>query len=137
MPGPSWLTVHSQVTLSGALAAEQRHDMPPRRDERRWRDVPVTPRVPGGVHLMPEADDDRMAEVPDAVGIGAQVDVVVAGWRSAETDAWVGSICTKGMAPCAWTRSANDAREGLRPAAVIADHVRLLSRRLGEVRDRP
>jgi hypothetical protein len=25
---------------------------------------------------VPEADDDRMAEVPDAVGIGAQVDVV-------------------------------------------------------------
>ena len=62
----------------GAQGAEERDDVPPGVHERSWRGVAVAPRVPGGVHLVAEADDHGAAEVPDALGIRTQVTVVAA-----------------------------------------------------------
>src|ERR1035438_6358548 len=59
--------------IADALIAEKRHDVPPGGYEGRGRQVPIAPRIPGGIHLMPETDDNRVAEVADAAGEGAQV----------------------------------------------------------------
>jgi hypothetical protein len=110
--------------------------MPPGGDEHHRPDVPVTPRVPGGVHLVAEADDDRVAEVPHAVGVGPQIEVVLPGGDLG--DERVGGVDlherdrTVGVDPLR-ERSV----ERLRPAAVVADQVRLLPRHLGELRDGP
>ena len=107
-----------------ALAAEQRHDVPPRRHERRRRDMAVAPRVPVSVHLMPEADDHRMAEVPDTVGKRAQVAVVTA--RRDRGDRGVGRIHLQDRdGPVPADRLRERSREGLTPAAVVPDKVRV------------
>src|SRR6266516_301086 len=109
--------------------------MPPRRHERQRRDVPVAPRVPGAVHLVPEADDDRVAEIPDTVRIRAQVVVVVTcgdrrngGVGGIDLHEWDNAVAADHLCE-RWL-------EGLRPAAVVADKVRLGACRLCEVRDR-
>ena len=119
----------------GALTAEQRHDVPPSRHERRGRNVPVTPRVPVGVHLVPEADHHRVAEIADAVGKRAQVAVVAA--RGDQRDRGERRIYLhdRGRAMLA-DRLGERRLEGFPPAAVIPDEVRLPADRPGEVRDR-
>src|SRR6266571_523687 len=121
--------------ILGTFVTEQRHDVLPGRDERRCGDVPIAPRVPGGVHLVPEADDDRVAEVPHAVGIGAHVAVVVTGgdrrYRGeggVDLHEWDDPV---GADPLR-----ERCRERLRPAAEVPDEVRLGVCRLREFRDR-
>ena len=76
---------------------------------------------------MPEADDDRMAEVPDAVGIRAQVDVVGAvGDRRDRREGGVDLHERDGAVRVGLLGERR--REGLCPAAVVADEVRLLAR---------
>src|ERR1700694_4215720 len=97
--------------------------------------MPVAPRVPGGVHLVPEADDNRVAEIPDAVRIGAQVFVVVARGDSRDrSEGWIDLNVRDDAMTADQPRVGSI--EGLSPAAVIAKQVRLPPSRPREVRDR-
>ncbi len=61
--------------------------MAPGGDKRGRTGVGVTPGIPVAVHLMSEADDDRMAVVPDRLGVCLQVAVVVSVGDLGEVDA--------------------------------------------------
>src|SRR5262245_5672710 len=100
--------------------------MPPRRYKRRRRDVPIAPRIPVAVHLMPEADDNRVAKVTDAAGIATEVNVV--GTGGDRRDRRVGGVDLHvGNNAVSVDSSRERGREWLRPATVIAGQVRLLA----------
>ena len=117
------------------LGAEQRHHVPPRGHERRGWSLAVAPGVPGGVHLVAEPDDHRLAEAPDAVGVRAQVAVVVT--RGDLGDREVGGIdLHHGDRSVRVHRLRERGLERLLPATVVPDQVRRPARRLGELRHR-
>ena len=83
---------------------------------------------------MPEADDDRVAEVADAVGKRPQIAVVAAG--SDLRDRGKGGIPLQDRDRAVPAdRLRERSLEGFAPAAVIPDEVRLPVGRVGEVRD--
>src|SRR5208282_324116 len=55
--------------VPGAYLAEQVYDVPPGGNELLSRGVPIGPGVPGPVHLMAEAQDDRALVGADGVGV--------------------------------------------------------------------
>ena len=91
--------------------AEEGDDVPPGRHEYRRRRVLVSPGVPVAVHLVAEAQDDRVTVGADGLGVGGQV-AVVAPSPILATLTSSGSICTSGTACSSAAAAANLAWNG-------------------------
>ena len=97
--------------------------------------MPVAPREPGSVHLVPEADDNLVTEIPDAVGVQAQVAVIVTvGDRRDRGESGIDLDERDNTMPVDHLREGR--RERLGPAAVVPDEVGVLVRRLRKLLDR-
>src|ERR1022692_222320 len=106
--------------------------MPPGGDEGSRGYMVISPRIPGAVHLLAEADEHRTAVTADAVGIGPQVVVVVSG-RDLR-DRGVGGIYLHEQYRAVVADGVGEGPvEGLSPAAEVPDQVRRHACRLSEV----
>src|SRR5690349_11862310 len=90
----------------------------------RRRCVSVTPIGPLAVHLVPEADYDRVTVGADCLGIRAQVAVVVSGRDAGNVDAVrihlderYRAVISHGLGETCWKRDI--------PPAVVHDYIRL------------
>ena len=115
----------------GSQRTEEVNNVPPSSHKHSRRRVPVTPGVPTAVHLMSEAEDDRVIEGANSLSVGLQVVVVLPGCDRGEANA-------SRIHLYEWHRTMLGSRhseshlERLEPATVVRNHVRLDSRRCRE-----
>ena len=115
----------------GSQRTKKVNNMPPSSHKYGRRRVPVAPRVPSTVHLMPEAEDDRVIKGANSLSVGLQVAVILPGRNRGEAN--VSRIHLH-----EWHRTMLGSRrseshlERLEPATVVWNHVRLDSRRCRE-----
>ena len=110
--------------VPGSVRTEEGDDVPPCGHESRRGCMPVTPGVPGAVHFVAEAQNDRIAIGADGPSVGGQVSVVLPSCDRGEAHVSRVDLHQRHRTVLGHGRG-EAGLERLQPAAVVHDQSRL------------